>query len=667
MKILTTSKNIIEDLKKININSSEELIEYLPYRYESFSYTLEDDLKDKQRIVILGRLVSNPRSFNHGKLNIITFHFVSVNGHFYTCKIFNRPFYMSLLDLDNQFTIVATFDLASKTLNVINLKKGEIPPSEQLKAVYHLPSSLNQSVYSNLVRRTLERIDELTNTRIPGYLISKYRLLEHKDALGLVHFPKNADEISKGLRTLKFEECLEYCFKNKIIREQNKKVIKVVNKEIDTNLINQFILSLPYKLTKNQIQAVREIVLDIKSKNVMYRLLQGDVGTGKTIVGIIALYANYLRGKQGVLLAPTDSLARQHYENVVERLEKYNIKTALLIGGLKEKEKNEIKEKISKGEYDIIVGTHAVFSDKVNYHSLGLAIIDEQHRFGVNQRNTLISKGEDVDLLLMSATPIPRTLALSIYGDLDVSSLTTYPGQKHQVVTRVVDYNSDKILSLINYCLENNRQVFIVCPKINLGDDHQSSEEVYQKFEPIFKDRIALLHGKLPNEDKVNILEQFKSNQINIIVSTTIVELGIDIKSAGGMIIYNANSFGLASLHQLRGRVGRDGQKAYCLLVDHFDEDEDSSRLKFLENCSDGFEISEEDMKRRGPGDFIGLQQSGFPSFNSLNIVSDFKMFTIARDEVNYIYSSLEEPSHNYYYQYCQKKIKEDEIVSLID
>lgn len=667
MKLLTSSKTMIEELKKLNITTSGDLINYLPYRYENLNYSNEEEINDKDKVVLMGRLVSNPRQINANGLNIITFHFVSKNNHFYLCKIFNRPFYLKMLDLENDFTIVATFNKTRKELNVISLRKGEIPISERLKPVYHLPNAIQNANYLNLVRKTLDQIYTFYNDVIPSYLINKYQLLNRQSALKKVHFPQKFSDINQGLRTLKFEECLEYCYKNRLIREQNRKINKVIEKEIDTKLINQFILNLDYKLTKDQVQSIKEIVLDMKSSKVMYRLLQGDVGTGKTLVAIISLYASYLRNKQAVLLAPTDSLARQHYQNVKKELDKYQIKTCLLIGDMKVKDKNQIKEDIKNNKYDVIVGTHAVFSKDVEYASLGLAIIDEQHRFGVNQRNTLANKGDDVDLLLMSATPIPRTLALSIYGDLDVSSLKEYPNKKRHVITKVVDYHSEKIEALIDYCLENNRQVFIVCPKIFMSGSSKSIEEVYQSFVCKYQDKIALLHGKMNNNEKVEILDKFHENQIKILVSTTIIELGIDVKNAGGIIIYSSNSFGLSSLHQLRGRVGRDGQNGYCLLVDDLENQEALERLKFLETCSDGFEISEEDMRRRGPGDFIGIEQSGFPDFSSLNIVNDFKMFEIARDEVNYIYLHQEDLENKKYHQYCLNKIKSDEVVLLID
>lgn len=657
MEISTKSKELLLELDKMGINTSEELVDYLPYKYEFLNYSNENEIQNKDRIIILGKLVSNPVIFNNGKISIITFHFVSVDDKFYTCKIFNRPFFMNILDLENQFTIIGTIDLEKRIINVINLKKGIIPPSERIKANYHLPTSINLTNYSKLVKKNLELNKLYYKDLFPNYLKNKYKILNHIDALMLVHFPENKNDISIGLRSLKFEECMKYCLINKIIKEENKKIKKPFSQDFNVKLINEFILKLPYKLTQDQIIAIREIVTDIKSDKVMYRLLQGDVGTGKTIVSIVCLYANYLKGKQGLILVPTESLARQHYLNVSSLLEPYGIKVGLLIGDMKEKEKSELKDKIANNEIDIVIGTHILFSKKTIYSNVGLAIIDEQHRFGVNQRNALFLKGNDVDMLLMSATPIPQTLAMTIYGDLDVSTLTNYPNGKHHVITKVVDYSSNKILNLINYCLENRRQVFIVCPKISLGTFYQSSEQIYNQFEPIFKEKISLLHGKMSGEEKNTILTKFKNNEISIIVSTTLVELGIDIKTAGGMIIYCANSFGLASLHQLRGRVGRDGQDAYCLLVDHFEEGEDSSRLKFLETCDDGFEISNEDMKRRGPGDFIGINQSGFPSFSALNIVDDFNMFTYARKEADFIYLNLDNPSLKEYYDYISSQI----------
>ena len=672
MKLLTKSENLLEGLKLLNITTSEELVNYLPYRYEDFSYSDETKLHEKGQIVLFGRLVSNVKSFNNGNLSIIRFTFMSFSSpYLYECVVFNQPYYSKTLSLQDKFTLVGTVEKISGSkinINVKKIKVGEIDKNDSLQPVYHLPSQIGHATYLALLKRTFDAVNTEIKTLTPSYLINKYNLLTHIEALDKVHFPKRREDVALGLRTLKFEECLEYCFKNKLIRLQNEQLEKTIDVEIDTNKINDFVKNLPYKLTKDQVTSIREIVLDMKSKKLMYRLLQGDVGTGKTIVAVTSLYANYLRKGQGVLLAPTDSLARQHYDSVKSFFKDYGINVVLLIGSLTQSKKNEIKEQIKSGKADIVVGTHALFSSTVEYKKLSLAIIDEQHRFGVNQRNTLANKGDQVDLLLMSATPIPRTLALSIYGDLDVSSLTMYPTEKHVVKTKVVDYDSEKITSLIDYCLKNNRQVFMVCPKIYYGGNKASSEEVYERYSSIYGDKIALLHGKLKNDEKVSILNDFKSNKTPILVSTTIVELGIDVKTAGGIIIFSANSFGLASLHQLRGRVGRNGEEAYCLLVDHFEENEDASRLMFLESNNNGFDISEEDMKRRGPGDFMGIEQSGFPAFSSLNIISDFKMFEVARNEVATILSSLDNDENKTYYDYCLNKLKEEnEELNLID
>lgn len=672
MKLLTSSKNAEKELNLMGIYDSFDLISYLPYKYESFEYCSkkEKELVDKERVVLLGRLASNPKFLKTNKLEIIKFFFVTENGGLFNVVAFNRPYLMSMLNLDDHYTLVGSYSSKNKELNLVNIKKGEVPHEERLKAHYHLPQVIQSSYFSKLMKRTLEKLEGLIPNVLPQYLIKKYKLLNHQTALNYIHFPKNEESVKEALRTLKFEECLEYCLKNKIVREESKKKVKIDIKDIDTIKINDFIKNLEYKLTKDQIQSVKEIILDMKKETMMYRLLQGDVGTGKTLVSGIALYGNFLRGMQGVMLAPTDSLARQHYDSLKALFEPYNIKIGLLVGSLSIKEKRKLQEQILSHEIDIIVGTHAVYSKDIVYSSLGLVVIDEQHRFGVEQRNLIVSKGDKVDLLLMSATPIPRTLSLSIYGDLDVSSLTIFPSGKRNVKTVVVDETSPRIKGLINYCLKEDRQVFIVCPKIETSYKNNtiSVKEVYDLFKEEYQDEIGMLHGKMKEEEKLNLIRDFKEKRIHILVATSIIELGIDVKEACGMIIYSANNFGLASLHQLRGRVGRNGNDSYCLLVSKIEEDSNIERLKFLETCSDGFEISEEDMRLRGPGDFAGLEQSGFPSFNSLNIVSDFKMFEVARDEISYIMNNLNDPELLSFYKKVKDRMNENkEDIKLFD
>ena len=662
MKLLTKSDKLISGLKKIEIEDSISLVNYLPYRYEEFFYDDETSFYDKKRVVIKGKLNASPRLVKTSSVDITIFYFRSIKGNLYVVKAFNHRYLKNILNTNDEYSLVGQYNEGRKEITFSSIKKGDFEEKDRFKAVYHIPQTISPSSYSSLLKRTLQSYKGLFVDIVPSFIKNKYHLMNHEEALNKIHFPLSEKDIIYSKRTLKYEECLEYCLKNRIIREANKKSVKKESIEISSYRINDFIFNLPYSLTSDQEEVIREIIRDMKSKALMYRLLQGDVGTGKTLVAIIALYANSLRNKQGVLMVPTDSLARQHFENAKLLLEPYNIKVGLLVGSLSLKEKKSIKEKIKNKELDVLVGTHALFSKDVIYDNLGLAIIDEQHRFGVNQRNFLASKGDEVDLLLMSATPIPRTLALSLYGDLDVSSLSSFPGKRREVSTIVCEEDSPKIVGLIEFCLMNNKQVFIVCPKIESTlKKTKSVEEIYEKYKDKYKDKIAYLHGKMGNNEKIEILARFKDGTCPILISTTVIELGIDIKNALGIIIFSASSFGLASLHQLRGRVGRDGQKAYCLLVDNFEDEQEKEKLKFLETCSDGYEISQKDMEMRGPGDFIGVKQSGFPTFSCLNIVSDFKMFECARDDSLYICSHLDDNECFRYYDYVLERMKKDE------
>lgn len=664
MKLLTNSKNMLENLERIGIFSSEDLLDHLPYRYEDMSYTDETELEEGMKVALLGKLVSNPKHFHNGRIDIITFFFVSEKGTFLNVKLFNRPYMVKNLTLGEKYSVIGTYNLQRKEVIAASVVKGEIPGEKRLRSVYHIPGDISPSVYRNLVEKTFSAYQECIVDELPSLFVEKYRLLPKKEALRMVHMPKEPAEIARGMRTLKYHECLAYCLRNQLIRGENKRIPqKGKGAGIPTDRINAFILDLPFKLTADQIQAIREIITDMNRPPLMYRLLQGDVGTGKTIVSATALYGNFLRGKVGAFMVPTDSLARQQYDDLNRLFSKYSVKVGLLIGSLSVKEKNLLKNDLKEGRIDVLVGTHALFSQDVEYPSLGLAVIDEQHRFGVNQRNELISKDDGCDLLLMSATPIPRTLALSVYGDLDISSLNLFPSSERSVKTKVVSPDSAEIFSAIHDCLEQKRQVFIVAPKIG-GKDDASAEKLYEVFHSVFEDQTRLLHGRMKSEEKAEILEDFIAGKFLILVSTTVIELGINVLGAGAIIIYSSSRFGLASLHQLRGRVGRDGQKAVCLLVDDNSED---PRLKILEESDDGFHIAEMDMKLRGPGDTVGVAQSGFPTFSCLNIVDDFRMFECARDDAAFILNHTEDEAMDRYLSRIKKELTEEKEITLFD
>lgn len=636
------SERINLALDQMGITSIEALVHHLPRAYNDFSLTRETNLENKERIVIYGRLVSNPTIVKKGKLTIIRFSFITENFNYFKMVVFNRPYLYKTLKLSDYYTVVGIYDKVNSTTNVINIVKGPISSEEKYKAVYSLPSAIENYQFSNMVKNHL--FDESISYPdiIPDTFKKKYQLLNHKEALQRVHFPKGVNDVHQGLRVLKYEECLLFTLQTQIIRCENKSLQNYAKESIDTLKINEFIKELDYKLTHDQVVAVREIILDMNHASLMYRLLQGDVGTGKTLVANIALYGAYLRGDQGALMAPTDALAHQHYQTLT-KLFKDKLNVGLLVGSMSNAEKKNIKEKLLNKEIDIIVGTHALFSNDVNYASLGLVVIDEQHKFGVNQRLQLASKGDNTDLLLMSATPIPRTLALTLYGDLDVSTLSEYPILNRNIETKVLKENDREVFKYVDESLKRSNRVFIVAPLIEMGVRENSVEELFQRFYAKYKDKVVMLHGKLESEEKEEALEKFKKGETPILVSTTVIEVGIDIKNADLMVIYNASNFGLASLHQIRGRIGRDGSVSKCLLLYKNEEEEDVEKLHILEETLDGFKIAEEDLARRGPGDMNGLKQAGMPNFAYANIISDFKMFEVARDDATYILSHNKE------------------------
>ena len=368
----------------------------------------------------------------------------------------------------------------------------------------------------------------------------------------------------------------------------------------------------------------------------MTRLLQGDVGTGKTLVAAVLAYANYTRGEQTAIMAPTESLAQQHLGYFTALLEPLGIKVGYLSGLVKGKDRKAVLASLAEGSLDVLIGTHALFGPDVVYPNLGLAIIDEQHKFGVNQRTRLLGKGEQADLLLMSATPIPRTLSLTLYGDLDVSSLAVFPFKKRDVETKIVPANYKRAALTIAKSLQENRQVYVIAPKIE-GEGDESVQAVYEKISAYFPGLCVLLHGQLDEESKQAALSEFKSGKKPILIATSIVEVGIDVKNAGMMFVFSPTSFSLSSLHQLRGRIGRDGQKAYFYMCISSPTEEEKEKLNVLVDSSDGFEIAEADLRLRGPGTLAGTKQSGFPDFTFLSPVEDLKIFECARGDAAYI------------------------------
>lgn len=659
IKLTPRRMTLLSDMK---ITSIDELINYYPRKYENLEVTpLNKDLDDK-KIVCLGKIYSEVKlSRIRNNLSRLQF-MVDVNGDIFTITIFNRDYLARLLYINKYIKIVGKLDYYHKTILASNIY---FDIGTNVITTYKLIEGLKENEFKKIVSEGLEYYKLRNNTlnTLPNSLIEKYRLDSRLKSLELVHFPSTIKDVTRGYRHLKYEELLEFVMTLEINKRLFKSNISDKGKNFSYEDIQSFINHMPYKLSNAQSLAVKEILEDMKSGMIMYRLLQGDVGSGKTLVAIIALVACAYSGCQGAFMAPTDLLARQHYANMQKLLENTNIKVELLVSDINSAEKKKIKEKIKNGEIDIVVGTHAVIQKDVEFKNLGLAVIDEQHRFGVKQRQELKNKGDKVDLLLMSATPIPRTLAHTIYGELDISTIDEFPLGKRDVKTIFVESkNEEKMYSDIRYIVSQNKRVYVVCPLIDGETKSKKSVlKTYEKYKEVFKEYgVGYLHGKMSDEEKIKILDDFNKGIIKILVSTTVIEVGIDIKDAEAIVIYGANNFGLAQLHQLRGRVGRNGNTGYCFLLSDNEEDDSVERLKFLCSTSDGFEISKYDMQKRGVGDIIGTKQSGVSDLKIANIIDDYHILEVARKDCKMIFSNLNKLEFKEYKDYIESKLNEN-------
>ncbi len=648
-------------LNELGVNDLNQLINYYPKKYEDLSGSKITKNLDGEKVVCCGKIYSEIKTQkirnNLSKLQFL----MDIDDELYTITIFNRDYLSKILYINKKIKVVGKLDYYRKTILASNIYT-EL--DDVVLTFYKLTEGLKDNELRSLIK---EGIDYHKNNnhvldKLPSSLMEKYKLDNKIKSLELVHFPLSLKDVTRGYRHLKYEELLEFV----ITLELNKRMVKNSSsdkgKNIDIDKIETFISNLPYTLSNAQKNCVKEILGDMKNPSIMYRIIQGDVGSGKTLVAIIALVACSLCNEQSAFMAPTDLLARQHYQNIVKLLQGTNITVELLVSDLPLSRKKEIKEKLKNGEIDIVVGTHALIQKDVEFSKMGLAIVDEQHRFGVKQRQCLRTKGEKVDLLLMSATPIPRTLAHTIYGELDISTIDEFPMGKREVKTIFVESKKeDKMINDIKFIISQGKKAYVVCPLIEGIGNKKSVLSTFEQYKKIFgEENVGYLHGKMDDEEKIRILENFNKGNINILVSTTVIEVGIDVKEASAIVIYGANNFGLAQLHQLRGRVGRNGEVGYCYLLSDNEEDDSIERLKFMCSCSDGFEISRYDMKKRGVGDIIGTKQSGVSDLKIANIIDDYHILEVARKDCKFIFSNLNKLEFKEYVDYVSSKLNEN-------
>lgn len=653
------NENRIKLLNNMGIYYLKDLVLHFPYRYDCIEAT---PLINNEKVIIEGVLIDEPKVFFKGRLSRLTFQ-ILYQQEVYKVIIFNRHFLKKNMTKGMILTIIGKYNNTNNSITANDIRLKALEEISGITAIYSLKEGITQKSFQGYVKKALKFYQGHIQDEVPTSLMIKHHLIHKELALNLIHFPCNNDDIKEALRYLKYEEFLKFQLTMQYIKLSRKKNIGI-KKQFNQQVLEQFINQLPFMLTSDQKTAVNEIINDLKKDSIMYRFIQGDVGSGKTVVGAIGLYANYLAGFQGAMMAPTEILASQHFKSLNNLFKGTDINLALLTGRLSNKEKQNIYQNLIDGKINIVVGTHALFQDKVNYQKLGLVITDEQHRFGVNQRKALKEKGQQVDFMVMSATPIPRTLAISLYGDMDVSTIKTMPTGRKQVITDVVKSHSMKpILSELKRYLASGGQCYVVCPLVAESEaiDSRDATSIYEGMKAYFKDdyKVGLLHGKMDDEVKENIMEKFKSNQIQILVSTTVIEVGVDVSNANWMVIYNAERFGLSQLHQLRGRVGRGKHQGYCYLLSNSSSKEAIERLEFLKKCHDGFEVSYYDLKVRGPGDILGNQQSGLPAFMVGDIFKDINILEVSRKDAKEL---LESKSNDAVYLKLISEIEEQLI-----
>lgn len=637
----------------LGAKNNEDILRHFPSRYESLLPTpIPSSPKGGERITVKGK-VSRLRSFGNRGVSLIRFHVDTFGNNGVDFLLYQQPFYLGLLSSGKELLVQGTYSDARKVYRATSLfDLDNYYVRTGIRPIYALPKKVSLSYFCYYLKKLLSYpMGKISPFSVPERLREKYRLIDEYDAYRFVHFPKNDKELSAGLRVFKYEEALSYSVKALRRKKKAESIKKTDNIPISHEKINSFVSSLSYKLTHDQLSAIHDIVLDREKEKIMYRLLQGDVGTGKTIVAFAAIYANFLRKKQSVLMAPTFELSKQHYEKALEVLSPYGRKIAFLSGGSKGKEKERILSEVRNGGIDLLISTTSVLSDSVTFFSLGLSVIDEQQLFGVKQREELLSKDASNDRLRMSATPIPRTLSQIINSDLDVSTLDEFPHGERKVKTVLVSSHDPLIFTSIEKARKAKRQIFVVCPKIDKGEKETSSaESVYlERTERFGLDKVQLLHGRIKKESQDEIIKAFAYGEKPILVSTTVIEVGIDVTSAGLLIVYDANYFGLSSLHQLRGRIGRDGKFGLCVLVYDGEDPSAKEKLQFLTTCSDGLKISQFDLRQRGTGSYSGSGQSGRSELNVCNFVLDQKRFSFAKEDAKEILNHPEEKENKEY------------------
>ena len=633
----------LSNLKSLGINTIYDLIYYFPRAYDDRTNIKKiGELKFNEYVVIKANVMSVVNlTVRSGKKIVKAM--VSDGTGIMEILWFGMPYIKKSLKIGEEYLFIGQTK-KSTVFQLINpeykLFSGQQKVSEsEILPIYSSNKNITQNSLRKLVEKFLVNFLNYFEENIPKELIKEYKIMERKSAIKNIHYPVSMKEIEEAKRRFAIEELLILelgILKNRfIIENSNSKNYEVEGKK---EKVREFLSQLTFNLTNAQKKVIKEIYDEISNGKIVNRLIQGDVGSGKTVVAMVMLIYMAENGYQGALMAPTEILANQHYLGIKERLEKIGLRVELLTSSIKGKKKTEILESIANGEVDIVIGTHSLIEDDVIFKKLGLIVIDEQHRFGVNQRNKLREKGFLGNLLVMSATPIPRSLALSIYGDLDLSIIDELPPGRTPIKTKWIanDEDLEKMYNFIYKKVNTGNQVYFVAPLIETSDKmalksvDKVSEEIERKFP---NKKIGIIHGKMKAKEKDEVMLKFKNKEYDILIATTVIEVGIDVPASTIMTIYNAERFGLSALHQLRGRVGRGSKQSYCFLISNSTTENSKQRLSIMEETEDGFRIAEEDLKLRNSGEIFGLRQSGFSDLKFIDIIYDVKTIKLVRDE----------------------------------
>ncbi|MFC0216079.1 ATP-dependent DNA helicase RecG [Paenibacillus chartarius] len=627
------------ELAEFGIRSVGDLIEYYPFRYEDYSIRDLSQVKDGEKITIQGTLASDPVLQMYGRSKSRMLCKVVVDRFFISAVWFNQKFLKDKLSSGLELVLTGKWD--QKRLQ-ITVSETEFPGKRNanagtLQPVYSVGGAITQKWIRKAISQALQQFGALVREVLPEFLLRKYDLMPRSEAISALHHPDGTEHGQRARRRIVYEELFLFQLKLHAFRAVNRSRTDGLAQQVDLPKVRAFVRALPFTLTESQKNVLADILRDLQEPYAMNRLLQGDVGAGKTVVAAAALYAAYTAGNQGSLMVPTEILAEQHKRSLDKLFEPYGIQTALLTGSLTDKQRREVLASLQMGLIDVVVGTHALIQEDVFFRRLGLVVTDEQHRFGVQQRSILRRKGMNPDVLTMTATPIPRTLAITAFGDMDVSTLRELPKGRKPIETYWVKHSMlERVLGFIAREAEAGRQSYVICPLIEESEklDVQNAIDVHVQLQQHFPSlRVGLLHGRMSAAEKDEVMRAFKDNGLHVLVSTTVIEVGVDVPNATLMVIYDADRFGLSQLHQLRGRVGRGEHQSYCVLISDPKTDVGKERMKAMTETNDGFEIARRDLELRGPGDFFGTKQSGMPDFRVADLSLDFETMERARDD----------------------------------